>query len=112
MFRYIVVNSIFMVSIFIVLAILFRGINFRYSRLLKLVPALVVISIVFDNIIIFAGFVAYDPNHISGITLGRLPIEDLDYAVVTATLLPLLWEYPELRRNRTTSQGDAQKDKT
>jgi lycopene cyclase domain-containing protein len=89
-----------MFTVFIALVALYKGLKFRYSRLLIIVVALLLVTIIFDNIIIIIGFVAYDPNHISGIILGRLPIEDLDYALVAATLVPLLWEYPDLKRQQ------------
>jgi lycopene cyclase domain-containing protein len=100
-----------MVTVFIALGVLYRGLAFKYARLLKIVVALILISIVFDNLIIIVGFVAYDPRYISGITVGRLPFEDLDYALVAAILVPLLCEYPALKRQRSTGRQTTSKDK-
>ncbi|MFZ7086600.1 lycopene cyclase domain-containing protein [Curtobacterium sp. RRHDQ10] len=52
---------------------------------------LLVMTIVFDNVIVGLGIVAYDPSRISGVHLGFLPIEDLAYAIAAVVLLPSLW---------------------
>jgi small toxic polypeptide LdrA/B/C/D len=53
---------------------------------------LMVFSIVFDNVIIGIGLVAYDTTKISGIYIGIAPIEDFFYTLVAVILLPSLWE--------------------
>jgi small toxic polypeptide LdrA/B/C/D len=53
---------------------------------------LMVFSIVFDNVIILMGLVAYDTTKISGIYIGVAPIEDFFYTLVAVILLPSLWE--------------------
>jgi lycopene cyclase domain-containing protein len=52
---------------------------------------LLVMTIVFDNVIVGLGIVAYDPGLIAGVHLGALPIEDLAYAIAAVVLLPSLW---------------------
>lgn len=52
---------------------------------------LMVFSIVFDNIMIGIGLVAYDTAKISGIYIGVAPIEDFFYTVAAVVLLPSLW---------------------
>ncbi|KQO61529.1 hypothetical protein ASF23_12805 [Curtobacterium sp. Leaf261] len=52
---------------------------------------LLVMTIVFDNVIVGTGIVAYDPRLISGVHIGFLPIEDLAYAIAAVVLLPSLW---------------------
>ena len=49
------------------------------------------LTAIFDNVIVGAGIVAYDPEHISGVLIGLAPIEDFAYAVVAAVALPALW---------------------
>jgi len=46
---------------------------------------------VFDNIMISVGLVAYDPELISGIFIGIAPLEDFAYAVAAIIGLPSLW---------------------
>jgi small toxic polypeptide LdrA/B/C/D len=55
------------------------------------VAVLVVMTIVFDNIMIAAGLFAFAPEHLVGVMLGRAPVEDLSYPLAAALLLPALW---------------------
>jgi lycopene cyclase domain-containing protein len=52
---------------------------------------LVILTAVFDNIIVGTGVVAYDPDRISGLRLGVMPVEDFAYAIAAVVLLPSLW---------------------
>jgi len=73
------------------IAILFRRrFNLRALRLATLLTLLM--TLVFDNLIILAGIVGYDENLISGIKLGIAPIEDFSYTLVGLVLIPLTWE--------------------
>ena len=61
--------------------------------------ALVVLTAVFDNLMIAAGLFGYPEEHLSGIRIGLAPIEDFSYAVCAAFLVPavLLLLTPERR---------------
>lgn len=50
-----------------------------------------VLTAVFDNVMISAGLFAYDPAHIAGLFVGSAPIEDFAYPVAAAVLLPSVW---------------------
>ncbi|WP_371517616.1 prenyltransferase [Dietzia sp. 111N12-1] len=52
---------------------------------------LLVLTAIFDNIMISAGLVAYDDALTSGIRLGVAPIEDFAYAVAVAVFMPSVW---------------------
>jgi len=52
---------------------------------------LLVVTAVFDNVMIGIGLVGYDPAIISGAFIGIAPLEDFAYAVAAAVLLPSLW---------------------
>ncbi|MEH6380600.1 MAG: prenyltransferase [Dietzia cercidiphylli] len=52
---------------------------------------LMILTAVFDNIMISAGLVAYDDSLTSGIRLGVAPIEDFAYAVAAAVFVPSVW---------------------
>ena len=52
---------------------------------------LAVTTAVFDNLMIAAGLVAYDDEHLVGLYLGRAPVEDFGYPLAAAMLLPALW---------------------
>ena len=50
-----------------------------------------VMTAVFDNVMIAVGLVAYAPEHISGAFVGVAPLEDFAYAVAAVVGLPSLW---------------------
>lgn len=52
---------------------------------------LTVLTVVFDNLMIAVGLFYYSPETSSGITIGRMPIEDLSYTVFAVLVLPSLW---------------------
>ena len=52
---------------------------------------LVILTAVFDNLMILAGLVAYDDALTSGIRLGVAPVEDFAYAVAAAVFVPSVW---------------------
>lgn len=53
--------------------------------------ALLVLTAVFDTLIIAAGIVAYDDELISGARILLAPIEDFAYPFAAVLLLPSLW---------------------
>jgi len=52
---------------------------------------LLVLTAVFDNVLVATGIVGYDADRISGVLVGVAPIEDFAYAVAAVVLLPSLW---------------------
>ena len=59
---------------------------------------LVVLTAVFDNVMLAAGIDDYSRLHASGLSIGRAPVEDFSYPLAAAVLLPAVWE---LTRRRT-----------
>ena len=53
--------------------------------------AVLLLTAVFDNIMIGVGLVDYDPALISGLFVGIAPVEDFAYPVAAALLLPATW---------------------
>ncbi|KQZ84578.1 lycopene cyclase [Microbacterium sp. Root166] len=49
---------------------------------------LVVLTAVFDNLMIAAGLFTYPEEHLSGVRIGLAPVEDFSYAVCAAFLVP------------------------
>lgn len=71
-----------------------------------------VLTAVFDNLMIAAGLFTYAPDMISGALLGLAPLEDFAYPVAAVLLLPALWILlerkskaapPKTRSSRTRS---------
>lgn len=54
--------------------------------------SLVVLTVIFDNVMMAAGFFDYGVAHISGARLGLIPIEDLLYPIAGALLLSGTWQ--------------------
>jgi lycopene cyclase domain-containing protein len=52
---------------------------------------LLVLTAVFDNVLVATGIVGYDPDRISGVLVGVAPVEDFAYAIAAVVLLPSLW---------------------
>ncbi len=52
---------------------------------------LVVLTAIFDNLMIAAGLFTYPEHHLSGVRIGLAPIEDFSYAVCAAFLVPAVY---------------------
>jgi lycopene cyclase domain-containing protein len=50
-----------------------------------------ILTAVFDNVLVSVGIVGYDTARISGAFIGVAPIEDFSYAIAAVLLLPSLW---------------------
>lgn len=69
------------------------------AALLAAAAVLVLLTAVFDNVMIAVGLFDYSSAHISGIRIGAAPIEDFAYPLAAVILLPALWS--RLRRKGT-----------
>jgi lycopene cyclase domain-containing protein len=61
---------------------------------------LLVFTAIFDNVLIGLGFVGYNRGLISGVFVGRAPLEDFAYTVAAVVLLPSLWTLLGRKRDR------------
>lgn len=87
---YMVLNIFFLMVALIVLAWR-KLLNFGHAVWLTLV-VLLVMTIVFDSLIIHFGVVAYDLNKILGVRVGLAPIEDLLYSLLAGLAVPAIWK--------------------
>lgn len=94
-FTYLIINVIFLVCV----AVLFM------QHLVKTAKAwwatlliLLILTAVFDSIIVGVGIVGYDPQKILGVYLGFAPIEDFFYAVLAVLIVPALWNVFEPKK--------------
>jgi lycopene cyclase domain-containing protein len=53
--------------------------------------ALLLLTAVFDNVMIASGLFTYSDAHISGLRIGLAPVEDFAYPLAAVILLPALW---------------------
>jgi small toxic polypeptide LdrA/B/C/D len=53
--------------------------------------ALLLLTAVFDNVMIASGLFAYADAQISGARIGLAPVEDFSYPLAAVILLPALW---------------------
>lgn len=88
MATYLILNSIFICIVCLTLKISRRSIT---KPLLLTFLVLLILTAVFDNLIILASIVNYDPSKILGIYIGKAPIEDFMYSLLAVLLLPALW---------------------
>lgn len=86
---YLALNMTFMLIAFVTLNLLSRKSPWRTICFTMLWMLLV--TLVFDNIIIGLEIVGYDKTKISGILLGLAPIEDFAYTVVAVLAVSIIW---------------------
>lgn len=84
-------NAIFLAVVIVValVATVRRGI--RWPAVGIALGILLIMTAVFDNVMIGVGLVGYDESKISGAFIGIAPLEDFAYALAAAVLLPSLW---------------------
>ncbi|WP_345474057.1 lycopene cyclase domain-containing protein [Glutamicibacter ectropisis] len=69
---------------------------------------MLLLTAVFDNLMIAAGLFDYGSHALSGVRVGLAPIEDFFYAACAVLLVPGLWWLTEpLERRRAASQRSA-----
>lgn len=88
-YTYLIINCVFLCLVLIG----FRR-QFRRPRTAWWVTllALLLLTLVFDNLMISLGFFSYAPSLITGISVGVAPIEDFFYAICAAVVVPLAWQ--------------------
>jgi lycopene cyclase domain-containing protein len=88
-YTYLALNLVFMAVAFI--AVLLIGRKSPWRAIGFTLFWMVLMTLVFDNIIIGLGIVGYDSSKISGLLLGLAPIEDFSYTVVSVFLVAVIW---------------------
>lgn len=63
----------------------------RWASIGLVLGIVLVMTAVFDNVMIGVGLVGYDESKISGSFIGVAPLEDFAYAIAAVVLLPSLW---------------------
>lgn len=91
-FTYLILNSVFVA---IVLLLLQRSLRRPSSSWWVTLFGVLLLTLIFDNIMIMAGLFSYHPEKILQLMLGFAPIEDFFYAVLACVLVPTFWHYFE-----------------
>lgn len=93
-FTYLILNAIMLVGIGITLLVLKKHLAyFRSSSWWLMLLGLLVLTAVFDNIMITVGVIDYDASKLCGGYIGSAPIEDFFYPIAAALLIPALWHW-------------------
>lgn len=94
-FTYLVMNLIFLVCI----AVLFMQYLVKPTKAWwQTLIVLLILTAIFDSILIGAGVVGYDPQKIIGLHVGLAPVEDFFYAVLAVMIVPALWNLFDTKR--------------
>ena len=91
---YLLLNAAFLAAALLVAAVALvrRSLSARFVAAVAVALCLtLLLTAVFDNLMIGAGLFSYNPAHISGLFIGLAPIEDFAYPLAAAILLPALW---------------------
>lgn len=89
MYRYVLTNLVFVAAAYGYV----RYKKQNVSRPVVLLAAgLFGLTMIFDAIIIGLDIVRYYPEHILGLYIANIPLEDLSYPLVAAGLIPALWK--------------------
>lgn len=94
---YWMLNALFLAAVIVtVLAALLsapsrRGDRQRWRATALTGVVLIVMTAIFDNIMIAIGLVDYNPEVTSPARLGVAPLEDFSYTVAAVLLLPAVW---------------------
>ena len=85
-------NAIFLAAVaaVVVVALVARR-GPRWTSVGLVLALVLVMTAIFDNVMIGVGLVGYEESLISGAFIGIAPLEDFAYAIAAAVLLPSLW---------------------
>lgn len=99
-YTYLILNIIFATCVIFLLATKLKKPSAAWWLTLAI---LCVLTLVFDNLIIWAGIVQYDVTKILGVYLWKAPVEDFCYAILAVIIVPLLWRRfePKIKESST-----------
>lgn len=90
MWTYILLNGAVIAACIALLVL--RPVRFVCRPIVITMASLLVLTAVFDSLIIWAEIVGYNYENILGIYVGKAPLEDFAYAIVAVLLVPYVWE--------------------
>lgn len=90
MATYLILNLLFLSGILLTLKV-FGALHWTRNSLYVLV-LLLVLTAIFDSLIIATGIVDYDTSKLLGLYVGFAPIEDFAYTFLVVLMIPSLWK--------------------
>lgn len=91
--RYIILSLIMSLFGLLLAYALTKRTLFSDKKLRLTLFALLVLTAIFDSLIIASGIVAYNTDYILNIYVGKAPIEDFMYTIVVVPLSVALWRF-------------------
>lgn len=80
----------------------------HFGAMAVTIVVLVILTAVFDTVMIATGLFHYSPDHLLGIHIGLAPLEDFAYPLAGAVLLPALWAALRARRGARAQERDVE----
>jgi len=99
------INSWFLggAAVFALVSILL-GVRVRWAAVGLGLAVMLILTAIFDNMIIGFGLVDYDPSLISGVRIGVAPIEDFAYTALAMIVVPVVWAWGAKRERTKATQ--------
>ena len=99
------INSWFLggAALFALVSVLL-GVRVRWAAVGLALVVMLMMTAIFDNMIIGFGLVDYDPALISGVRIGVAPIEDFAYTVLAMIVVPVVWAWGAKLQGRQGEQ--------
>ena len=88
MATYLLINMAFLLFTFAIFRIGRRKLSKRWWAMFI---ALLVLTAVFDSLLVYFSFIDYNPDKILGLRIGFAPVEDFFYALYAAIIVPWFW---------------------
>lgn len=85
---YLILNLLFFITLIMFLPKKFKKVPKAWWVTLA---GLIVLTAIFDPLMIYLHFFQYTPSKIIGLTFFGAPIEDFFYAIYAACIVPLVW---------------------
>lgn len=102
MATYVILNIAFLAVVVVAL----RPRRLPHPRIwLATLAVLLLLTAVFDNLIIHFDVVGYDASKLLGVYIGNAPIEDFFYSLLAVFLIPLIWH--RLKKTTPKDTDDA-----
>jgi len=90
MTTYLILNII--MTLLVATFLRLHGVRIKASRALWItLGGLIVLTAIFDNVIVGLNIVDYRLDKILGLYIGVAPIEDFFYAVLAVMIIPAIW---------------------